>query len=185
MKHVVLWMFAFIVIGLLFSVGRYLLLEHRKMYGTCWKHVVNTAKNLVKHSRDRQMHLERIDEIAMSTGFVKNFTDTYVGLIDLDLPFTMINPEWEYFKLLRIKLRNKVGFNSPIYMELLERAIFHYNIDLDYTITTRQLIAYVNHIFDEYYVKPIKEMSRWIEGGNPLFLYAMILKLQGHIYADV
>lgn len=160
MKHVVLWIFAFMLIGLLIPVGRYLLLEHRKMYGICWKHVVTAAQELVKHSRSRQVHLDRIDDIAMSTGFVNNFTDAYDGLIDLDLPFAMINPEWEYFKLLRIKLRNKTGFNSPIYMEFLERAIFHYNADINYTITTRQLITYVNHIFDEYYVKSVKEMIK-------------------------
>jgi hypothetical protein len=157
MKHITLWLFVLTVIGLLFLIGRYLLKEHKKMYGVCWKNIIEAAIDSAKNTRDQQIYKERINEIVLSTGFVKNFTREYDGAIDLDIAFPMINPEWEYFKLLRIKLRNKTGYSFPVYMDFLERAIFHYNADTEYAITTRQLIEHVNRIFDEYYAKEIKQ----------------------------
>ncbi len=164
MKHLVLCMFVLAIIGLLFIIGRYLLIEHRKKYGVCWSHVIAAADELLTYSQVRKAHIERFKDISLSTGYVCNFTDAYDGLIDLDIPFPVINPDWEYFKLLRIKLRNKTGSNFPVYMELLERAIFHYNADTEYVITTRHLVMYVNHIFNEIYIAGMKKAIKRIEG---------------------
>lgn len=157
MKHLILWIFGCVTIGVLFAMGHYLLKEHKKMYGACWKKIVSAANDLANFTIERKLHTDRYDEIITSTDHVKNFIAAYDGYNDLDIAFAMINPEWEFFKLLRIKLRNSTKYIYPLYMEFLEQAIFLYNTDKEYTITTRQLIAYTNYIFDEYYVTEIKK----------------------------
>lgn len=160
MKMFLITLFILVLTGLLITVVRYLLKEHRKMYGACWIAIIDATEELFNRTKNSPVMEDRHKEIKNSTKIVKRFTDNYDGLIDLDIPFTVVNPDWEYFRLLRVAIRNEYGFIFPIYMDFLERAIFHYNNDKDYIITTRQLIEHSCRIFDTYYAKPFKEYTK-------------------------
>lgn len=157
MKMFLITLFILAITGILTYVGRYLLKEHRKMYGACWVPITEATEELFNRTKNTPAMEGRHEEIENSAKIVKRFTDEYDGLIDLDIPFNSINPDWEYFKMLRISLRNEYGFNFPIFIDFLERAIFHYNTDKSYAITTRQLIEHSCRIFDTHYAKPFKE----------------------------
>lgn len=128
---------------------------HDLRYGRCWTITIRTIEDLLDELTDNHYQQQIKDRAEKDVESLKQFIAGYNGVYDLDRISPNLDPEIYFFKELRSQVDSNWHFNESPLLTVIDSAIYAYNVDVEYHITTRQFLEYMIHQYEYHFISKL------------------------------